>query len=96
LIIRSENTTDCTEHSPWEAKSNTVSQQHSCLSENPKVFYHIHKNLPLHPIKTHKNAVHILTNTHVTFTLILSYKLCPISHKSSLTLPISCLQLVTN
>jgi len=37
-IVRSENTTDCTEHSPWEAKSHPVSQEISCLSWNTKFF----------------------------------------------------------
>jgi hypothetical protein len=39
LISRSENTTESTVHSPWEAKSHPVSQGISCLTWNPKVLY---------------------------------------------------------
>jgi hypothetical protein len=41
MISRSENTTYCTEHSPWEAKSHLVSQEISSLSWNTKILYHI-------------------------------------------------------
>jgi hypothetical protein len=45
-------------------------------------------------ILKHKDAVHIFIISSIWFTLILSYNLCSISHKSSLPLAISCLKLL--
>ena len=92
LISRSENATNSTEQSPWEAKSHPVSQEISCPSWNPNVLYHIYNNPPLYHILNHKDAVHIFVISSIKSTLILLYNLIPISHKTSLPLTTSCLK----
>jgi hypothetical protein len=90
LISRSENTTDCTEHSPWEANSYPVSQEIYGLSWNSKFLYYIHNNIPLNHIQNHKVTLHIFLTTCTWFAWILSCNLCSISHKISLSLVVSC------
>jgi len=92
LITRSENTTGSTEHSPWEAKSHPFSTEMSCLSWNPKVLSHIHKNLPQYHILKHKTRVHIFILSSIRSPSLFTYNLCPISHMSSLPLSKSCLK----
>jgi hypothetical protein len=54
----------------------------------PQGFYHNENNLPFYHNLNHKDAVHIFITSSIWSTLLLSYNLCPISHKPSLPLGI--------
>jgi len=42
----------------WEANSHSASQEIPCLTWNPNIHHHVHKNLPLVPMLIQMNLVH--------------------------------------
>ena len=50
------------QHSPWETKRFSASQEIPHILWNPMVLYHIHNYLPSDPILTQLDPVHILTS----------------------------------
>jgi hypothetical protein len=56
---KNEQLTPCSSLS-WKASSQSVGKETSNLLQNPKVYYHIHKSLPLVPILSQMNSFHIL------------------------------------
>jgi hypothetical protein len=48
------------ESSHSEDNSRSASQEIACLLQKPKLYYHIHKSLPLLPILSQMNPVHTL------------------------------------
>jgi len=70
---------------PWsrvhlEAKNHTTSQEIHCLLCNPKVYYHVHRSLPLVPTWIPLNLVH-------TFSPHFSMILLPMLKSSKWSLP---------
>jgi len=45
----------------WEADSHSASQEIRCLLQNPNFQYHIHICLPVGPVLSEMDCVHILT-----------------------------------
>jgi len=56
----------------WEANSCSANQKIPCLSWNLKVYYFVHKNLPLDIIRSHTTPSHTSYHISLRYILILS------------------------
>jgi len=75
------------EHSPsWEADSHTASQEILCLLWNLKVYYWVHKGLPLVPILTQMHPVHTLTPYFPGRSIVIIFPFTTVFSKWSLSI----------
>jgi hypothetical protein len=77
--------TDSMEQSPfWETYSHSASQKTHQVLWNPKVYYHVHKSLPLVPILSQILPVH---TSPIYFSMIHSNIFLSLSRSSKWSLP---------